>query len=77
MPVTATRPDPPTSYSVLELVALAPVRNYGSWLTRPLIHVLAYQDLDKLLPSTAVFLVVRIECPGFRWLHRRRANAHV
>ena len=36
-----------------------------------------YQDLDKLLPSTAVFLVVRIECPGFRWLHRRRANAHV
>ena len=42
MPVTTTRPDPPTSYSVLELVALAPVRIYGSWLTRPLIHVLAY-----------------------------------
>lgn len=42
MPGTATRPDPPTSYSVLELIALAPVRNCGSWLIRPLIRVLAY-----------------------------------
>ena len=42
MPGTATRPDPPSSYSVLELVAIAPVRNCGSWLIRPLIRVLAY-----------------------------------
>ena len=42
MPGAATRPDPPGSYSVLELVALAPVRKCGSWLVSPLIRVLAY-----------------------------------